>query len=244
MANEKNKVRKASDLCMQWLYQLADEYGGDEKAWEQVAVDMVKAMSETQATEILEYVARMWDVELIKSTKKSISVKKGDLHRNVYEGWTPQDFIDELEPQVQMIMSGQSWQSPFQNKKELEDWCKDNQPYYKKKIPEVVNYFAEKYGISKMKKYVDDDEYDFVDIDDMIECPYCGDMRSQEVLGNLGSRAQCRCGACGMMYSFDNAEKSAKKSARKVEMCFADNVKKMRENNYAKTGNINQVKKA
>lgn len=87
------------------------------------------------------------------STKKS-KVAKGDLNRHIWEGWTPQDFINELEPQVDMIMRGQSYISPFQNKKELEEWCKDNQPYYKKKIPEVVNYFAEKYGISKMKKYI------------------------------------------------------------------------------------------
>ena len=27
------------------------------------------------------------------------------------------------------------------------NWCKDNQPYYKKPIPEVVAYLAQKYNI-------------------------------------------------------------------------------------------------
>ena len=44
-------------------------------------------------------------------------------------------------------MSYDSWTKPFNNRKELANWCKDNQPYYKKEIPEVVNYFAEKYNI-------------------------------------------------------------------------------------------------
>ena len=44
-------------------------------------------------------------------------------------------------------MSGQSWQTKFQSKEELKLWCMDNQPYYKKHIPEVVNYFAELYNL-------------------------------------------------------------------------------------------------
>jgi len=40
-------------------------------------------------------------------------------------------------------MSGQSWQKPFKTSDELKQWCKDNQPYYKKHIPEVYNYFKQ-----------------------------------------------------------------------------------------------------
>lgn len=43
----------------------------------------------------------------------------GDLNRTVWEGWTPQMFIDELMPELEMIMSGQSWQAPFKTKKEM-----------------------------------------------------------------------------------------------------------------------------
>ena len=67
-------------------------------------------------------------------------------NRHIWEGWTAQDFIDELEPMFNMIMN-RSWKNPFQTKEELKEWCKDNQPYYKKHIPEVYNYFRKKAGL-------------------------------------------------------------------------------------------------
>lgn len=67
-----------------------------------------------------------------------------NLNKHIWEGWTVQDFIDELEPSFVLIMSGQSWQKPFKTSDELKNWCKDNQPYYKKHIPEVFNYFKAK----------------------------------------------------------------------------------------------------
>ena len=70
-----------------------------------------------------------------------------DMNRNVWEGWTPQDFIDELEPSLEVIMKGQSWKKPFTNKKDMVEWIKDNQPYYKKSIKEVNDYFAKKYNL-------------------------------------------------------------------------------------------------
>jgi hypothetical protein len=41
-------------------------------------------------------------------------------------------------------MNGNSWQKPFKNKDELKKWCMENQPFYKKHIPDVVNYFNNK----------------------------------------------------------------------------------------------------
>ena len=67
-----------------------------------------------------------------------------NLNRHIWEGWTVQNFIDELEPQFNQIMSGGSWQKPFSSAEELKRWCMDNQPYYKKHIPEVFNYFKAK----------------------------------------------------------------------------------------------------
>lgn len=67
--------------------------------------------------------------------------------KHIWEGWRVRDFIDELEPRIEAIISYDSWTKPFNNRKELADWCKDNQPYYGEEIPEVVNYFAEKYNI-------------------------------------------------------------------------------------------------
>lgn len=62
-----------------------------------------------------------------------------NLSKHIWEGWTVQNFIDALEIQIKYVT--------FKDKKELKKWCMDNQPYYKKYIPEVVNYFADKYNI-------------------------------------------------------------------------------------------------
>lgn len=69
---------------------------------------------------------------------------KVDYNRHVFEGWSVQDFIDELEPQFNMIVNGNSWLKPFESEQNLKNWCMDNQPYYKKHIPEVFNYFNER----------------------------------------------------------------------------------------------------
>ena len=72
---------------------------------------------------------------------------KINFEKHIYEGWTVGDFIHDLQPQLDLIMTNQSWKKPFKNKEELKKWCIDSQPYYKKYIPDVVNYFAKKYGI-------------------------------------------------------------------------------------------------
>ena len=72
---------------------------------------------------------------------------KIDLTKHILEGWTVQSFIESLEWEINMIMTNQSWKKPFKTRKEVADWCKDNQPYYKKEIPDVVNYFCNKYNI-------------------------------------------------------------------------------------------------
>ncbi len=64
-----------------------------------------------------------------------------NMDKHIWEGWTVGDFIEELEPTFNQIMSGRSWQKPFKTKDEVKAWAMDNQPYYKKNIPEVVNYF-------------------------------------------------------------------------------------------------------
>lgn len=65
-------------------------------------------------------------------------------NKHIWEGWTVQHFVDELEPLFEQIMSGRSWQQPFSSNEELKQWCMDNQPYYKKHIPEVFNHFKMK----------------------------------------------------------------------------------------------------
>lgn len=72
---------------------------------------------------------------------------KPDYNRIIYEGWTAKDFIAELAIQVETVMRGESWREPFRTKKELAEWCRENQPYYKKAIPEVNDYFARMYNL-------------------------------------------------------------------------------------------------
>jgi len=69
-----------------------------------------------------------------------------NFNKHIWEGWTVGDFINELEPAFNRIQSNASiWgNKPFKTKEEVRRWCMDNQPYYKKYIPDVVNYFAAK----------------------------------------------------------------------------------------------------
>ena len=60
-------------------------------------------------------------------------------NKHVWEGWTVQDFIEDLELTFQY--------QKFKTKEEVKDWCKSEQPYYKKHIPEVYNHFRKKAGL-------------------------------------------------------------------------------------------------
>jgi hypothetical protein len=71
-----------------------------------------------------------------------------NLEKHIWEGWTVKDFIDELDDLVSIAVSGQSHFKTIINKQQLKQFCMDNQPYYKKHIPEVVDYFAKQYQIS------------------------------------------------------------------------------------------------
>jgi hypothetical protein len=72
-----------------------------------------------------------------------------NLIRDVWEGWTPQDFIDELEPWFDRMMTSSSLLEPrILSNEDLKKWCKENQPYYKKHIPEVYRYFK-----NRMKQF-------------------------------------------------------------------------------------------
>lgn len=60
-------------------------------------------------------------------------------NRHIWEGWTAQDFINELE----LTFPYQK----FSTKEDIKNWCKSEQPYYKKHIPEVASYFIKKAGL-------------------------------------------------------------------------------------------------
>ena len=73
---------------------------------------------------------------------------KLDLNKHIWEGWTVQDFIDDLQSDFKMIMAHQSRQKPFKTREEVKKWCMDHQPYYKKYIPGVVEFFCRSYNIA------------------------------------------------------------------------------------------------
>lgn len=70
-----------------------------------------------------------------------------NIDREVWEGWTVRNFIDEICGELDMIMTGGSFIEPFKTKEELAAYIKDAQPYYKKSIPEVNEYFAKRYNL-------------------------------------------------------------------------------------------------
>ena len=47
--------------------------------------------------------------------------------KEVWEGWTVQDFIDSLQTEIAMIMGGSSYLKPFKSKEELEAYIISNQ---------------------------------------------------------------------------------------------------------------------
>lgn len=66
---------------------------------------------------------------------------KINYNKHITEGWSVLDFINALSFQIDMISRDKSHIKPFKTKAELKQYCMDNQPYYKKYIPEVVNHF-------------------------------------------------------------------------------------------------------
>lgn len=81
---------------------------------------------------------------ILPLNESSAKINEASNNKHVWEGWTVQDFIDELEPTFDSIMKGNSYMKPPKNDKELKDWLMDNQPYYKKHIPDVFKYFKNK----------------------------------------------------------------------------------------------------
>ena len=57
-------------------------------------------------------------------------------NKHIWEGWTVQNFIDELE----ITFPYQT----FYTFEDVKEWCKSEQPYYKKHIPEVYKHFVKK----------------------------------------------------------------------------------------------------
>ena len=59
-----------------------------------------------------------------------------DYNKHIWEGWTVQDFIDDLEVTFPY--------QTFKTKEDVKKWCMSEQPYYKRYIPEVYMHFVSK----------------------------------------------------------------------------------------------------
>lgn len=68
-------------------------------------------------------------------------------YEGIWEGWKVSDFIRVLEPLLYDVQKGNTIYKKITNYNDLKQWCMDNQPYYKGFIPEVVDYFANKYNV-------------------------------------------------------------------------------------------------
>lgn len=79
--------------------------------------------------------------------RQRITLKPLSMNKEIWEGWTPQHFVDEMQPTLDMIMRGEAIQKPFENHYELFKYLRENQPYYKKDIPEVQEYFRRRYAL-------------------------------------------------------------------------------------------------
>ena len=62
--------------------------------------------------------------------------------KHIYEGWTVGDFIEYIEPVFNIKMK--TIRHPFMSELALKKWVASEQPYYKKHVPEVYEYFKNK----------------------------------------------------------------------------------------------------
>ena len=58
--------------------------------------------------------------------------------KHIWEGWTVGDFIQDIEPIFNIVKTN------IKTKEDLKKFVKQNQPYYKKHIPDVYKYFLNK----------------------------------------------------------------------------------------------------
>ena len=68
-----------------------------------------------------------------------------NMDKHIWEGWTVGSFIEELDLDFR-------YHPKFKSRDEVKKWAMENQPYYKKYIPEVVDYYWEK---SQSRQFAD-----------------------------------------------------------------------------------------
>ena len=74
-----------------------------------------------------------------------------NVEKHIWEGWKVIDFINQIEPTLEIILSNHRDsfycdKKPFKSMDEFNSSVKMEQPYYSKYIPGVVSYFTRKYA--------------------------------------------------------------------------------------------------
>ena len=74
-----------------------------------------------------------------------------NVEKHIWEGWRVIDFINHIEPTLEIILSNHRDsfycdKKPFKSMDEFNSSVKMEQPYYSKYIPGVVSYFTRKYA--------------------------------------------------------------------------------------------------
>lgn len=67
--------------------------------------------------------------------------------KHIWEGWTVRDFINDIEYSVDITINDYKSRGIVITKDIISRITSDQQPYYKKIIPDVVNYFCNKYNV-------------------------------------------------------------------------------------------------
>ncbi len=83
-----------------------------------------------------------------KLPRKNARCEAVDMNKPLWEGWSAQNYADENEKLMDMIMSGRTWRDIPKTKAELKttiaNACLPNVPKLQRA---VVDYFAKKYGL-------------------------------------------------------------------------------------------------
>lgn len=171
-----NEVEKMKDGFIRYKgYDIEHNFYGKGEYTVQYQGDDVWFKTEQEAKKFIDEISGIKDdAQEVQPTLEENEISNSiqdDLDRDIYEGWTPRDFIKELEPQFDRIIEGKSWQKPFSNKEEIKQWCMSEQPFYKKYVPEVVSYFVKKWESAKNNSLYDNAEVygDGEEVEEQIE---------------------------------------------------------------------------
>lgn len=67
--------------------------------------------------------------------------------KHIWEDWTVRDFINDIEYSVDITINDYKSRGIVITKDIISRITSDQQPYYKRVIPDVVNYFCNKYNV-------------------------------------------------------------------------------------------------